>query len=279
MANSNGVDVLSWLAQFRLVPLQYLTGPEQMALDILLLEQSICDPEPVPVLRLCQSKCPWLSLGWHQYTWPQHWNYLAVQRSLDIVRRPSGGTAVLHTGGLTYGLIWPSAPRSRRRAYQVTCSALAHAYQRNGVVLQIGSEPAGGFTPHCFNSATIADLLDKTGVKRIGSAQFWRRGRLLQHGELLLSPDSSLWQEVFNEVAPKITYPKIQVDTLAKDIAFELARAIDGNSSQICNRLLTDVELDWISRKAELYSLRDECIERLSAEPSVRSASAMDSTP
>ena len=54
----------------------------------------------------------------------------------------------------------------------------------------------GGQT-NCFGSATRADLVDASGHKRIGSAQFWRRGHLLQHGEILLTPPAELWRSVF----------------------------------------------------------------------------------
>ena len=45
--------------------------------------------------------------------------------------------------------------------------------------------------------ATAADLVHADGSKRIGSAQLWRGGRLLQHGSIQLVPSASLWQELF----------------------------------------------------------------------------------
>ena len=48
----------------------------------------------------------------------------------------------------------------------------------------------------------MADLVDPSGVKRVGSAQRWQNGRLLQHGEILLDPPAELWEEVFEESAP-----------------------------------------------------------------------------
>ena len=63
-------------------------------------------------------------------------------------------------------------------------------------------DPAGGEANNCFASATVADLVDSSGVKRVGSAQRWQNGRLLQHGEILLDPPAELWEEVFEEAAP-----------------------------------------------------------------------------
>ena len=59
--------------------------------------------------------------------------------------------------------------------------------------------------------------MDDQGSKRIGSAQRWQRGRLLQHGEILLDPPADLWHKVFNEAAPlpaKETIPRQGLEQL-----------------------------------------------------------------
>ena len=56
---------------------------------------------------------------------------------------------------------------------------------------------------NCFETATVADLVDEEGIKRVGSAQFWKKGNLLQHGHILLDPPPKLWVEVFNQNPPK----------------------------------------------------------------------------
>jgi lipoate-protein ligase A len=42
------------------------------------------------------------------------------------------------------------------------------------------------------------------GIKRIGSAQHWRSGCLLQHGTILLAPPAALWQQLFGGPAPSL---------------------------------------------------------------------------
>ena len=42
-----------------------------------------------------------------------------------------------------------------------------------------------------------------------GSAQRWQRGRLLQHGEIVLDPPTALWQRVFGEPAPTPAPPGV----------------------------------------------------------------------
>ena len=109
---------------------------------------------------------------------------------------------MLHAGGLTYALVWPDAPRRRQEAYRQACQWLIEGFQKLGLPLHFGCDPAGAEANNCFASATVADLVDPSGVKRVGSAQRWQNGRLLQHGEILLDPPAELWDEVFGEPAP-----------------------------------------------------------------------------
>ena len=182
----------------RLLPSFTSDGRTQMVLDRLLLEQTT----DTPVLRFYRWDGPWLSLGRHQRDWPEHWTDLALTDQLGLVRRPSGGQAVLHAGGLTYALIWPSAPRHRREAYRQACQWLIDGFASLGMPLQFGDEPAGMNKANCFSSCTAADLVDSQGIKRVGSAQRWLNGRLLQHGEILLDPPQALWQKLFGSPAP-----------------------------------------------------------------------------
>ena len=119
-----------------------------------------------------------------------------------MVRRPSGGGAVLHGGGLTYALIWPHPPRQRREAYRRVNAWISSGLARLGLELHPGDDPALAGSQDCFASATTADLVDPLGHKRIGSAQFWQRGHLLQHGEIPLAPSQQLWEDVFGAAPP-----------------------------------------------------------------------------
>ncbi len=76
-----------------------------MAIDAWLLEQHDLGKHP-PTLRFYTWEPAAISLGYHQRRWPQYWQGLTGQgQPLDMVRRPSGGRAVLHQGDLTYAVI------------------------------------------------------------------------------------------------------------------------------------------------------------------------------
>jgi lipoate-protein ligase A len=182
----------------RLLPHYQLGGAWQMALDQWLLSQG------QPALRFYSWPRPTLSLGYHQRRPPQHWLQLAAAGRVELVRRPSGGQAVLHGGDLTYALVWPDPPGDRQRAYRQACLWLQEAFSQLGQPLQFGSAPASLAQSSCFASSTAADLVQADGLKRIGSAQLWRGGRLMQHGSIQLTVDGALWQELFRSPPPQL---------------------------------------------------------------------------
>ena len=56
---------------------------------------------------------------------------------------------------------------------------------------------------NCFGTSYISDLIDQNGFKRIGSAQYRKKGAFLQHGEIQLNPPRDLWIKLFGEEPPK----------------------------------------------------------------------------
>ena len=190
--------------QWRLVSARVATGTEHMATDYWLLEQLIAGHLP-PTLRFYQWSPPALSLGYHQKAWPHHWQTLTWQgRPVDLVRRPTGGRAVLHQGDLTYAIAMPLTV-ARQAAYQQICDALIAAWQQLGVSLRYGTAGSGyRHQANCFALATAADLVTDRGYKLIGSAQLRRDRYLLQHGAIRLWPNAEFHSQVFNDHAASI---------------------------------------------------------------------------
>jgi lipoate-protein ligase A len=171
-----------------------------MAIDRWMLQQ-VQQGGP-PMLRLYRWSVPALSLGCHQQHWPEHWRAAGV----ELVRRPSGGRAVLHAGELTYALVMQPQQRNREAVYHHCCLWLQQALAKAGEPLQFGQASARGAAQRssCFATATAADLVTGDGSKRIGSAQLWRGQALLQHGSLLLNPPVGLWRQLFGADPPSL---------------------------------------------------------------------------
>ena len=183
---------------WRLIPLHEASGDEQMAIDSWLLDQHVQGLQPSS-LRFYTWDKPTISLGYHQKQFPARWNNLRYQsRRLDLVRRPTGGRAVLHQGDLTYSLVTSGLKGSRREVYRQLCQFLIAGWQDLGVPLTFGAAGRGYIkNPNCFGTATAADLVMNDGYKLIGSAQVYKEGCVLQHGSIRLQPDSELFETVF----------------------------------------------------------------------------------
>jgi lipoate-protein ligase A len=102
---------------------------------------------------------------------------------------------------------------------------LIDGFKDLGLPLHFGSDPAGAEANNCFATATVADLVDPSGIKRVGSAQRWQSGRLLQHGEILLDPPAELWEEVFEEAAPAAAPAQISRLKLDQQLGQSLVQA------------------------------------------------------
>lgn len=169
-----------------------------MALDAWLLDQHNQGLSP-PVLRFYTWSPAAISLGYHQHHWPEAWNHLTWQgERVDLVRRPTGGRAVLHQGDLTYMVVMSGLAGSRIQAYQTICQFLVEGWRSLGVQLNYGQTGRGYIhNPNCFGTATAADLVLENGFKLVGSAQLRRGTAILQHGSMRLEPNPDLFSQVF----------------------------------------------------------------------------------
>lgn len=227
-----------------------------MAIDAWLLEASLSDPAGAAALRLYRWSRPTLSLGHHQHQLPPHWQALAAAGRIDLVRRPSGGRAVLHGGDLTYALIWPMAAPSRRHAYGLACAWLCAAFAAMGQPLRFGRRAPSRERASCFATSTSADLVHRDGAKRIGSAQLWRRGTLLQHGSIQIDPPPELWREIFAEDPPSL--PPLPL--AGADLEALLRRSAErhlpcGGGQPWQEQALASGELEWLAAAENRYRL------------------------
>ena len=190
-------DKCSW----RLIPFLEASGAVQMAIDNWLLEKHRLGEHP-PTLRFYTWQPAAISLGYHQQDYPEHWPNITWQgKKLDLVRRATGGRAVLHQGDLTYSVVTSINSANRLAAYKYICQFLITGWRSLGVELNYGITPEYSNHHNCFASATAADLVTKEGVKAIGSAQLRKRKAILQHGSMMLNPNAKLFEQVFPQTS------------------------------------------------------------------------------
>lgn len=189
---------------WRLIKTPPLRGSLNMAIDEALLEK-IADPDSIPALRLYAWTPPCLSLGFSQ---PITDVDLARVNTLgyDLVRRPTGGRAVLHTDEMTYSVIAPlSEPRVKGsviESYRRLSLALVNAL--NSLSLEAVADKEYNLPQNtnkraavCFEVPSNYEITVK-GKKLIGSAQARKHKGVLQHGSLPLHGDLTRIIEVLN---------------------------------------------------------------------------------
>lgn len=179
-------------------------GATNMALDEAILTDVLEGTSP-PTLRFYAWSPPCLSLGRNQ---PLADVDLASCRAagVDVVRRPTGGRAILHTDELTYSVSLlqtdPLAAGGVLESYRRLSEGLLTGLHRLGVQVSraIGApiapsgrgvcqqRPATDLTAVCFERPSDYEIT-VAGRKLVGSAQWRAQGGVLQHGTLPLCGD------------------------------------------------------------------------------------------
>jgi lipoate-protein ligase A len=145
-------------------------------------------------LRFYAWEAPTLSIGYAQRCSGID---LAACRSsmVTLVRRPTGGRAVLHRQDLTYSLILPLRPPwttcSIAESYRLIHKCLLRGLETFGLNASIGyrsTRADGSLAPFCFPAIARDDIV-VDGKKIIGSAQRRFPAALLQQGSILLDFD------------------------------------------------------------------------------------------
>lgn len=143
-------------------------------------DEFLLDHAESPVLRLYAWSEPTISLGYAQRF---------EGTGLPVVRRPSGGRALLHDDEITYAVVLPEVTSSVAEAFTRITGWLAEALRRCGVPVEISAfSRKSGRSASCL-ALTQAGELQLEGVKLVGSAQVRRGARLLQHGSIPLRVD------------------------------------------------------------------------------------------
>lgn len=181
---------------WRLIVDDPAVGAWNMAVDEVLLE-GVASGKAPPTLRFYRWKPACLSLGYFQ-------TYAVVDPDacralgIDVVRRPTGGRAILHDRELTYSIALPASVLGHDRgilpSYRRISQALQAGFAELGVATTIAPESAAPTEPEhgpiCFDRPSAHEILLQ-GRKLVGSAQVRRSEALLQHGSILIEPQMS----------------------------------------------------------------------------------------
>ncbi len=168
-----------------------LPGPTNMARDESLLGRVGCGQSP-PTLRLYGWDPPTVSLGYFQ-RYADFEALSAPAGTLAVVRRLTGGGAILHDRELTYSLTLPADHRmlsgGPNRLYELAHAAIIDALASMGVSTGLAGVSDGSGAARgpffCFARRHRYDVL-AGGDKLAGSAQRRRRDAVLQHGSMIL---------------------------------------------------------------------------------------------
>ncbi|MBN2303559.1 MAG: lipoate--protein ligase family protein [Anaerolineae bacterium] len=171
-------------------------GAMNMAIDQAIMEAVAGDHVP-PTLRFYAWEPACLSLGYMQKLADVDQERLAIQ-GWDLVRRMTGGRAVLHADELTYSV-------AVKTGHPVVAGDIVESYHRlSGALLNglahLGANPAAdkqdqqikrthsANNPVCFEIPSHYEIT-VAGKKLVGSAQVRKFGAVLQHGSLPLTGD------------------------------------------------------------------------------------------
>jgi lipoate-protein ligase A len=177
----------------RLIECPPARGEWNMAVDAALMESVASSGECC--LRFYAWSEPTVSLGYFQAFDGRQAH--AASRNCPLVRRSTGGGAIVHDREITYSFIVPAVHRLVARAqslYRFVHQALVDAMSNWGleaVIFDHQPAPPVDEEPFlCFQRRGVGDVV-LSGWKIAGSAQRRRRGAVLQHGSVLLGRSSS----------------------------------------------------------------------------------------
>lgn len=189
----------------KLIKYSEYTGFENMQIDNNILEESIKSKTKEPIMRLYGWKPMCISLGRNQKLNFSHQN-------IDIVRRLTGGRALLHDNEITYSYTCPISlipnGESITESYKYISEILIDFFKTLGVKLDFGeNKKVSTHFDYCMLISTGADVCyqDK---KIIGSAQYRKQGYILQHGSILFDYNKELLEKLFKEKVSGITCVK-----------------------------------------------------------------------
>lgn len=242
---------------WRLLLTPPMDGPDNMALDLALMQRARRTGESV--LRAYSWSKPTLSFGRNQRVAGAYDARRIEQAGLDVVRRPTGGRALLHHHEITYSVTSP-ATDTLNGSYAGINALLINALAALGVPVTefeaSARSPAPGAAP-CFAEPATGELV-VNGRKLVGSAQWRDDGAILQHGSILVDDDQASIAALLREDAATTSAPATLRALLGRAPTVEEVGERLGDAV----RLLADPDARWMELAVEEQSLAAEIATR-----------------
>ena len=173
------------------------SGARNLATDQAVAEH-VRDGASPPTLRFYTWRPAALSLGYGQPLAVVDAD-LTRRSGIDLVRRPTGGQAILHSDELTYAVMLPRTHALAGGGVLRSYERLSAGFERGFAALGLDAQQ-GAWQPDasdaegllCFASPSTHEL-SAQGVKLMGSAQTRLGGALLQHGSIPFAHDPRIY--------------------------------------------------------------------------------------
>lgn len=186
------------------------TGPLSAAMNMAVdeaLASSVLSGISPPVLRFYSWETSSVSIGYFQ-KWSSINTAFCVKERIPVVRRLTGGRAILHGEEVTYsfsaGARHHSSFRTLNDSYEVLSRSFLSAFVKLGMDVHVRKRQQKGKTlvrsPHCFEAVSFGEIVHK-GKKIIGSAQRRMRDGFLQQGSIPFAVDGDLLRKIFESCA------------------------------------------------------------------------------
>ncbi len=238
-------------------------GAWNMAVDGVLLERVAEDN--VPTLRIYRWERPTLSLGYFQSYAQRRLHRASLDA--DVVRRLSGGGAILHDQEITYSLVLPSThplAANTQLLYDTVHHAIVDWLIEFSATKEISwrlalcerqqksvrrEQPFMCFERRSPGDVLLVDLLEPGSGdhKIVGSAQRRRRGSVLQHGSILWAT-SPVAPE--NRGFTNLTSVSVSLAEAAESLSWRILASLQltGENVQLTGEILAAAQESYANR-------------------------------
>lgn len=179
-----------------------------MAVDEVLM--NLCEQNCEPILRIYSWEPCAVSLGYFQKLEKAVNIDECKRQNIDIVRRLTGGRAVIHHNEITYSVIIPQSyeemPPSIAGSYKFLCEGIIAGLKNIGIEASLDSgkrkQPIKG-SAVCFDSPSMNEIVHE-GKKLVGSAQVRKNQILLQHGSIPISIEPEKYKSLLKYSSERV---------------------------------------------------------------------------